>query len=157
MFPEGGVARQAAPDMSDTEGPQRFISFPAQKVQMACHGSRKEGMAGPALGGSQLAGAEGVGLASGRGNGLEKAQGTKYRHVVNGSAFGVVSRMRVSKGRLWALSHGTGETSSVICALERSPWRPVLRTSQKEAESETRRGLGREAMQPFKLQPVRVC
>lgn len=50
MFPEGGVARQAAPDMSDTEGPRRFISFSAQKVRMACRGSRKEGTAGPALG-----------------------------------------------------------------------------------------------------------
>lgn len=87
---------------------------------------------------AQLAGSEGVGMASGRGNGLEKAQDIKYRRVVNGSAFGVVSRMRVSIGRFWALSYGTGEISRVICALERSPWRPVLRTSRKEAESEAR-------------------
>lgn len=138
MFPEGGVARQAAPDMSDTEGPRRFISFFAQKVRMACRGSRRREWLVLLWEKAQLAGSEGVGMASGGGNGLEKAQDIKYRRVVNGSAFGVVSRMRVSIGRFWALSYGTGEISRVICALERSPWRPVLRTSRKEAESEAR-------------------
>lgn len=80
---------------------------------------------------------------------MEKAQDTKYRRVVDGSAFGLVGRTRISKGRFWALSYGTGETSSVICALERSPGRPVLRKSWTEAESEARRGLGWEARPPL--------